>query len=191
MKQIVDWLRLKHDWRSLVTNYIGSLGYYLIILSSLLWIVGLAMQVSQYIVQPAQGNLSPVGGATEAIAISQTTHPVQLLVLYGLVAGMALLTIVIIVALPYVMGVALSRGLRRLFTMTGQSASVAHLLRYKLLLSLGFMAVVMVTTYQYQLAIEDNWLSFVLLLMNGLAMGLFWLQHIVARYWRLPYRKLL
>lgn len=175
--------QLVHDWRLHVQNYLGSLGYYLLFLAVVLIVIRLFMQLSQYVIYSySSSSLELSKPVSEA---AYTPGLLENLIAYSISLVMAVVTLVIILLIPYLFGYVSSRACRAVLNMTSFKPTFKNLFKLKYAYSLLVLGLDLLLVYDYGLAVESNWYAILLIGLSLLALGLFWLQSLLVKIWKI------
>lgn len=174
--------QIASNWRLHGQNYIGSLAYYLMFLSVVLIAIKYYLQLSQYIIY--WQSTSQTESAVPVSSVAYQPILLEVILMYVLSVSMALLTMAIVLLLPYVFGYLSNKTLRAVMGMASLKLNHKNLFKLKYSYVVLVMAVVILTIYDYNLSTQANWYAFMLLGFNAIALLLFWLQSLLVKLWK-------
>lgn len=185
MSKTVSGSRSFFPIRLLTVNYIGGLGYYCLLVAAAVWAVELFTHLRQYIVYEVVHAVPDVLTTHSANGLTTNADDVSKIFVEVFSVIVVVICILIVVTLPYYIGLYASRLSNYLLYMTGRTQSVAHLASLKQIIGMVWIATFIVTTYDFSQDADSNGYSIGLIVAVVAGMVLFWLQHLLAKWWNL------
>jgi Ni,Fe-hydrogenase I cytochrome b subunit len=186
-KQMFDTLycvkRLRSRYKIIAANYLGGLGYYSLLVAFALWIAGLVAKIEQYVVGSGSRQLTDAASSADVYSTATAAPASWLAALFSFL--LLVLTVCVLLALPYYVGKFMSKAIRRLLFMTGSTAEVQAMHRMKVWVAMVFVGVIILTCYKFTHSATENIYA---LLLVGLAFtSVIWfiLQNTAVKLWKL------
>lgn len=175
--------RLRSRYKIIAANYLGGLGYYSLLVAFALWIAGLVAKIEQYVVGSGSRQLTDAASSADVYSTATAAPASWLAALFSFL--LLVLTVCVLLALPYYVGKFMSKAIRRLLFMTGSTAEVQAMHRMKVWVAMVFVGVIILTCYKFTHSATENIYA---LLLVGLAFtSVIWfiLQNTAVKLWKL------